>query len=235
MRRRSVIPVVYLVGLLGCEGLVGIRELEVGDGTFPLEAGAPEDLVDGGADTATDSEPLVDASVDTDADAGAEVFKRVFVTKETTSGAIGGLKGADERCNNAAESTRLGGTWVAYLSGDGMRAIDRLTFDGPYRLLDGREVVSKKEDLLSGKLKVPINVVETGETAAGNVRVWTGSRTNGNGGATCNNWSTNNLFILGTIGSLDRTLDGRWMDNGGPPGLSDWGCQTDARLYCFEL
>lgn len=235
MLRRSLGPLLsYLVALVACGEVVGIRELEVASPTIPEEAGTPEPTTDGGSDPGPDPDP-VDASIDSDADSGAIVFKRVFVTKEASNGIIGGLKGADERCNNAAESTKLGGTWVAWMSGEGKNAIDRLTFDGPYRLLDGREVVASKAELLSGKLKVPINVMETGETAAGNVRVWTGTRANGNQAATCDGWVTNNPIVFGTLGSLDRTLQGLWTDNGGPgAGFRDWGCQTDARLYCFE-
>lgn len=229
-RRASLVLASALVvgGLLACGEIVGIEELSSEDDEG-IEAGAPP---------RPDARPPSSALEASTLEGGETpaTSKRVFVTSDRTSGMIGGVVGAEGRCAAAAGRAGLEGTWVPWLSGEGVNAIDRLRFDGPYVLLDGRTIASSKAQLASGNLTRAIDVTETGEKAAGDTRVWTGTGRDGKLFAVCSNWTTANPVDFGTLGSLDRPADGLWTDNRGPgAGFRNWGCQTTARLYCFEL
>ena len=53
--------------------------------------------------------------------------KRVFVTSTTYKGNLGGLAGADAKCQTRANAASLGGTWKAWLSDSTTSAASRLT------------------------------------------------------------------------------------------------------------
>ena len=209
---------------------MGVTDLEVVEKDAPappVETGLP----DADADDATPS-PLEKDSGDA-GDAGTEE-KRVFVTSTAFNGIMGGVSGVDARCIAAADRAGLGSDWVAWISADGKNAIDRITHDGPYVRLDGARVVRDKSQLVLGVLTSPIDRTESGETVTENLLVWTGTFMNGTFSTDCNNWSTNNALTYGAMGTLSR-VDRQWTDNGGPgAGFRNWGCQTSARLYCFE-
>lgn len=218
MGARHTAIVLAALGIVGCAGIIGIEDLRVEPSGTPPSPGPG--IVDAGQVETGDGRPL----------------KRVFVTSDLSSGAMGGLTGADGICASAGKSgTNVGaGPWVAWLSAEGKNAIDRITYDGPYYLPDGRKVVSNKSQLVSGKLDSPINITEKGEPATEVLYVWTGTLPNGQLGVDCNNWSTS-VVAYGTAGSLDQTADGLWTDNGGVAGFRNLVCHSVARLYCFEL
>ena len=232
LRRHAV--VVAASSLAACAQIIGIQELEVEERDAPVRVTPDADVPDVGIDRNIP----VDAASD-DADAAPTVtWKRVFVTSDTSNGILGGLAGADKRCTDAAGRAKLdGGPWVAWVSVSGKNAIDRITHEGEYRLLDGRVVVSNKKQLASGTLTSPIDLFETGTVASGTLRVWTGTFPDGTYSTkSCEGWVSSNALDFGSIGTLDQPKNGTWTRNGGPgPGFPDWGCQTIARLYCFEL
>lgn len=199
------------------------------------EDAAPPSSPDAAPDTARPpvTEPRDAGTEDADADAGAR-DKLVFVTSDAWNGILGGLSGADTRCVAAADRAALGGEWVAWISAEGQDAIARIEHDGPYVRVDGARVVRNKAQLASGILAVGIELTESGETVRDNRLVWTGTLEDGKQSARCNDWSTNNSIAFGAIGATNRR-DRAWTDNGGPGfGFRNWGCQTKARLYCFE-
>ncbi|MBX3261875.1 MAG: hypothetical protein KIS78_14280 [Labilithrix sp.] len=215
-----------------CAPILGVSELEVDerDASGPPVETAP---------TASTSEatppppPPEDAGDPPDAPS-SNVEKRVFVTSGAFNGVMGGVSGVDARCVAAADRATLGGDWIAWISADGKNAIDRVIHDGPYVRLDGARVVRNKAQLVTGVLTSPIDRTETGERVTENHLVWTGTLVSGIFSTDCDNWSSNNAVTYGAMGTLSRT-DRAWTDNGGPgPGFRNWGCQTLARLYCFE-
>jgi hypothetical protein len=215
-----------IVVLSACVPLIGIHDLEAdaedaGRRPAKSEAGAGDVLT------------VMDAGEDAPADT-APPFKRVFVTSDVSNGVMGGIAGADARCAAAAGRGKLGSTWVAWISSSTVDARDRIEFQGTFRLLDGKEVVANRSQLLSGKLSVPIDVDETGTTATGFAGVWTGAAADGRASDTCNDWTSNGVVVFGAQGSFDQT-GVAWTKNGGPGGgFENWGCQTSSRLYCFE-
>lgn len=54
--------------------------------------------------------------------------RRVFITQEKYKGDLGGLNGANQKCQEEADKIGLGGNWVAFLGGDadGETAVERL-------------------------------------------------------------------------------------------------------------
>ena len=160
---------------------------------------------------------------------------RVFVTSDTWAGDHGGVTGADQHCQDAADAEALGGVWVAWLSSTSRSAKDQVG-PGPYVLLDGTVIATDLADLTDGGLAHAINVDETG--ASRSTWVYTGSTDDGTRGTNtstnglCTNWTRGcgvcyGNHFYGNAGRLDQSNDD-WTDRG-------WlFCSTSASLYCFE-
>jgi Protein of unknown function (DUF1554) len=68
----------------------------------------------------------------------------VFVTSQGFNGNLGGLAGADTKCQALADTAGLGGTYKAWLSDSTTDARNRLTqATVPYRLVDGQDHTSE--------------------------------------------------------------------------------------------
>src|SRR5262245_3061033 len=61
-----------------------------------------------------------DDETDTAGPGGTLPPRRVFVTSAIYPGNIGGLMGADAKCQTSADAAMLGGSWRAWLSQDGV-------------------------------------------------------------------------------------------------------------------
>ncbi len=151
--------------------------------------------------------------------------KRVFVTRTTYTGVLGGLNAADAHCQNAATAVSLGGDWKAWLSNFENPAIDRITGTGPWYNLEDELVFANRAALATSPL-IGIDIQENGEQLVIGDRVWTGTRA---GGAihsdTCNGWFSSGQGVFG----LTAATDGRWTES------DSMGCSSNqARLYCFE-
>lgn len=230
--RRVLALAMVSSSLAACGALIGIDD-ELGVDAPPV---AP--IPDGGP--APEVGPMRDAAdgpIILTGDAAASA-KRAFLTSTGTNGILNGVVGADARCVAAANAAGLGGgPWIAWISGDGVSAIDRIKHAGAYQLLDGRRVVANKAQLTTGHLDTPIDFTEKRQIASSNEPwVWTGTLANGQSSAgRCNDWTTSYFATLGAAGSFDQSTDGKWTDNGGPGGgFRNWGCQSNGRLYCFE-
>lgn len=150
--------------------------------------------------------------------------KRVFVTSTTYTGDLDGINGADSKCNLSAQAGGLSGTWVAWVSSDAAKAIDRITGNGPWMLLNTTRAFNNKANLSTLPL-VPINIDENGHQATSPRSVWTG--TNSGGGASssnCSGWNSTGTY--GSVGDFATVSD--WTAS------STDGCNQTAHLYCFE-
>jgi len=100
-----------------------------------VDAGATIPPIDAGPTSPNDA-GSVDAGNRPPFDAGQlPVFDgglRIFITRDTFEGDLGGLAGGDEKCQLAAAAAELGGTWVAYLSVGAVTAPSRMTASGPW-------------------------------------------------------------------------------------------------------
>lgn len=163
-------------------------------------------------------------------------LSRVFVTSLSYSGNLGGLSGADAKCQERASAANLGGTWKAWLSDSQTSASSRLFHSsGPYVRMDGVTIANNWADLTDGILQKPINITETGsQLPAG----WAWTFTNPDGSIpttpditpakfTCDNWTSSTTSTTGIIGAREQS-NYRWSWDGGV------NCYSQAVLYCFE-
>jgi hypothetical protein len=187
-----------------------------------------------------------DAAADAaDAAATDTGVRRVFVTSKTYSTNLGGLDGADAKCQAAADAAKLGGTWRAWL-GDGVDSpATRFTPAGPYQLLDGTVIAADWAELTSGTIRHAIDRTEKGgapPAGAGCQGVSTGSpagaytSTNVDGTANTNAASCAGWTYVGStssnLGWADPLAkDGTWATCGLTGGKV---CLWKSSLYCFE-
>lgn len=155
----------------------------------------------------------------------------VFVTQSTWTGNLGGLGGADAKCQTAASVAGYGGTWKAILSDGGTNAQDRIPFDwGVLRLLDNTLVANNWDDLWDGSLQNPISLSETLGSVTGYVHSATslyGVKRSTTAG-TCAGWASQgvNDNALGNAGSGGAD----WIE-WGSTGNS---CGNSRSLYCIS-
>ena len=173
-----------------------------------------------------------------------------FVTSSGSSGDLGGLTGADQRCQELAKATTAGNrTWRAYLSTNGpggVNARDRIGM-GPWYNTKGVLIAQNLAELHSDKANInndtaldeqgrPINSQGTPNRHD----ILTGSTTAGMATEmTCNNWTSSGAGSA-TVGHHDRLTFGK-------PG-SPWnsahpskGCSAEnlvatgggGLIYCF--
>lgn len=157
---------------------------------------------------------------------------RVFLTSISYSSNLGGISGADAKCQERANSVGLGGIWKAWISGskwqdEAGRRFEHLTT--PYKLINGTIIANNWADLTDGNLQNPINITELGTTL--NRAVWTNTRANGTGAGTlnCGVWTGVSGWSIG--GGKSYVTSSGWTD----ASEAYWSClSSKLNLYCFE-
>jgi len=162
--------------------------------------------------------------------------KIVFVTSQTFTGALGGVAGADEKCQSAAGNAGLTGTFLAWIADDtpGSSPEQRFTKNGSYILVDGTVIADSWMDLTDGSLLNAINKDESGVVRSD--RAWANVKSDGSvKGSTsfdidsCYGWRSGSAQGKGRgwLG-ISKATGPQWTDG------SSSSCQGQARLYCFE-
>jgi Protein of unknown function (DUF1554) len=167
--------------------------------------------------------------------------KRVFITTGTFTGAqIGGLIGADAKCQAEANAAQLGGTYKAWLSDITGSPSTRFTRSlvAPYVRPDGLILAQNYDDLVDGTLggainRNAMNQPQSGAPICDVTSVWvvTNTRTDGvisSDTLSCNNWTSNTGGSA--WGRVDST-NSSWTSS--CSGGTDF-CAKPAPLYCFE-
>ncbi|MCX2976373.1 DUF1554 domain-containing protein [Candidatus Marimicrobium litorale] len=188
--------------------------------------------------------------------------KTVFVTSESYTGNLGGLAGADQKCNDLAAAASLSGEYKAWLS-DGIEAPNTRFTQSPYvsyTLVDGTVIAVGYEDLIAPQppyggpftdgLLAPINLTELGTTK--NASVFTNTNADGpavgpEGGFQLIPGSNEYLVgsCLGFTSSTDeqatfgRTTGSAYLgfstaQLGWLPYVQFVGCTSPSALFCFE-
>jgi len=158
--------------------------------------------------------------------------RRVFITNEKFNGNLGGLAGADAKCQTSANRASLGGTWKAWLSDSTTSATLRLEQDYffQYELLNGSVIAANWADLIDGSLQNSINVDQNNQLSQATASAWTGT---GRDGASlssnnCSGWSQSATAFLGLKGSSASKISD-WTN-----GTTIGRCDNTESLYCFE-
>jgi len=261
---------VTLLPLCGCNAISGINDYAVGPATEQDSSAIDSDAAepaDAPADVEGETHDSASDDGGSDGDASMEVAidsadapptqKRVFVTSESYTADLGGLAGADAKCQKLADAAKLGGTYRAWLSDSTTHAKYRLTHATvPYRLVDNTLVALDWTDLTSGSLAHAIDVTEKGgkpsyvstdtngcysPSTGPEPSVFTNTTPAGSraGNYTCADWTSATGYTVTESGySMGRAkfADGWWSEGcsqkccacGSPPAAATGG------LYCFE-
>jgi hypothetical protein len=239
MRRLALTHFVGLVLLGGAVASACGQPYDASEAIDERDA-APEANAQDAAD-AVDTAPPTDAGAETTADADPDVAvdagpcmtceRLVFVTSTLSNGNLGGLAGADMRCNDRAASSTYPAikktSFVAWLSAAVAAGQRHVHGTGAYKRPDGLVVAGNYADLTDGVLARPIALDELGNGTIG--KVWTGTNPSGSSSSsTCNGWtSTAGIGQTGRAEAFDDPA--RWTDDGTGP-----ACSELARLYCIE-
>jgi hypothetical protein len=144
---------------------------------------------------------------------------------------LGGLAGADAKCQDRATAAGLSGTFKAWLSaaGTGNSAAERLTHATVrYVRVDGAQVAANWTDLVDTALTASISIDEFGNPFTGSNAAWTGTHGDGsNAPSNCNSWLSSTGLDSGHFGAVPAT-NGQWTGNGTS------ACSIVFHLYCVE-
>lgn len=150
----------------------------------------------------------------------------IFVTSQLFTGNLGGVNGADTKCQQAAAASgRNIIEYKALLSTSTMNAKDRLP-DGVFKNSKGEVIATSKADLLDGTITNLIQWNEYGNQVSASY-VWSGSYSNGMYWTpNCGDWAS-----VGGSGKMGLTSDPTiWL------GLTQQLCgYPQGRLYCFRF
>ena len=163
--------------------------------------------------------------------AGAKCFFETSCTYKASQ--IGGLLGADARCQAHAIAGGLGGTFKAWLSTTTVSASSRLFHSTvPYKNARANQtLVSSWDDLVDGTISAPGAGKEPNRTEAGQILggpVWTNTSAAAgifNAVDDCSGWTSDSGSAR--VGVSDY-VDARFTNN------FTQSCDTPAHLYCLE-
>jgi cysteine-rich repeat protein len=166
--------------------------------------------------------------------------RTIFVTSKLYTGKLGGLAGADAQCQMLANTAKLPGVFLAWLSDGATTPASRFVKSAvPYVLTTGIPVAQNWKDLTDGTLNHAIDTTESqglAPTPAGGCgggtkpTVWTNSLANGTawGADNCGGW--NNTAGVGRLGHAKATSFAWSKFCEGQAGSCAW----QAALYCVE-
>ena len=162
--------------------------------------------------------------------------KLVFVSSAAYTGNLGGLTGADAKCQALATAAGFPGTFKAWLSDTTNSPSTRFThWPLGYVRVDGVMVASSWADLTDGSLTAPINRDEYNNEILYEL-VWTETDATGimlvqncsTYSKTCNDFKSESLEDCAVTGSPSAT-NGGWTASEYPS-----MCYFNNRLYCFQ-
>jgi hypothetical protein len=241
-----------LLALDGLTGGVGSGGDASSDGTGVPVDGAAEGSSGGGGSDASDSAAPGDGPSASDTSVAGDSaapdaamlppYRVVFVTSVLYSGSLGGVPGADSKCQARANAVPLPGTFLAWISDGMVTPAGRMPHENlPYVLVDGQtQVAANWNQLVSGTLSHAIDTTELGtrmmavpscgpQGFLGNF-VWTDTTSTGslwNAGDLCTDWTSGNNGATASMGNATSTTYWTAWCTGVP-------CDTQAPLYCFQ-
>lgn len=166
-------------------------------------------------------------------------YKRVFVSSAAYNGNMGGLAGADAKCQQHATAANLPGTYKAWLSdGTGTPSTRFSVHSTPVVRVDGVRVVNNSAGFLSGTLLAAIDKTETGgapsisnPNGCGGTAVFTNTNANGTqfaSNASCTNW-TSTVGQNGAHWGVYNSSGATWTSN-----CNGGSCAWTTPIYCMQ-
>jgi hypothetical protein len=159
------------------------------------------------------------------------------VTREHFDAALGGLEGANARCQDAANAAGLPGTYKAWLSDNSHSpATTFKKSEVGYMLLNDTLIAKSYNDLTDGYLLTLLNIDEYGQVASGGISPrwpgrqfsWSATRPDGTPstsfGSTCEQWTSSSGDTSG--GHLNAANDD-WSESDAIE------CSLKMPLRCF--
>ncbi|NVN91291.1 MAG: DUF1554 domain-containing protein [Desulfuromonadales bacterium] len=159
--------------------------------------------------------------------------KIIFITSNEFTSNLGGLVGADSKCQEAANVATLQGIYKAWLSDSNISARDRLAHSpAAYVRVDGSTVANNWTDLTDGWLKEPIMIDEFRNNLVGQgAAAWTGTDAYGRStGNNCADWTSTSQGWF-ELGSADNIGSG-W--SGGSVNACGSNNNKPFRLICIQ-
>jgi hypothetical protein len=153
----------------------------------------------------------------------------LFVSSTLYNGDLGGLTGADAKCQARATAASLGGTWKAILSTSSVDAKDHINVTGEVRNTQGTKLSDNEPDLFDGALDSIVQYDEFG--SSNGLNVWTGTQSDGTlslSDSTCDDWSSSSGGENGTYGDSTSTF---WLDSGTSTGCNIGNLRP---IYCID-
>lgn len=154
----------------------------------------------------------------------------IFVSSTHSRGDLGGVEGADSRCQELALAAKLPNpsSFMAWISDGSESPQSRFSPPlGPFVLTNGAAVADSWDDLVNGGgLGNAINVNEYKAKIEPN-RVWSNTTPQGLsiGGPDCDGWTNDSLGPKGGYGK-SKSVDAAWTDAG-----AEW-CSQTYQIYC---
>lgn len=162
---------------------------------------------------------------------GSAINQQIFVTSESYSGNLGGISGADAKCQTRARAAGRSGKWRAILNDPNSIAIR-----GPVYDFKGNKISNSNSDFWKPVLPYAISTDEFGNTAAYGMYTWTGMQLSSSSysakyiasSSTCSNWTRDSSSSYGYFGKntspdYDHFSYGNWIN-----------CSNSLHLYCLS-
>jgi hypothetical protein len=155
----------------------------------------------------------------------------VFITATPYPGDLGGLAGADAKCQLAATAANRTGHWKAFISSSTENAVTRMAGNGPW--FQARAPAQRVFNNTANLQTVPLVALGFDETDvsfanSGPIMFWTGTAIGGaTSSQTCNGFTTASASVNGTVGHTNST-DATWV------ALGPQSCSNSQHLLCFE-
>lgn len=152
----------------------------------------------------------------------------LFATSNMYNGNLGGLAGADAKCNAAATTANLTGNYKALLSDSSSPASSRLAFFGPIVNTSGQPLANSGADLYDGTLQNPIRTEYNLPPSAS--QAWAGTNSGGGSVASnCANWTSSTPSSpTGGLSAISAYSTPSWIAS------ATGDCSTANALYCVS-
>jgi hypothetical protein len=156
------------------------------------------------------------------------IVKIAFATSAGYQGNLGGIDGANAKCQAVATAAGLPGSYLAWLSSSSRNPAAGLAKGGPWYDVNQTLIAPNWSKLQTGTLTNLLQLSADG--SGGNAIVWTNTNPDGtatDAANTCSDWTD---ATLGNSGNL------AYANGTGPTWTTAYagGCEQSHGLYCFQ-